>query len=230
MSTFSWKFLAVGVACGMLVLGVGACDKGGTGETGQGKSQPVAEKDPHGAPMGAPMGAPTGGGMSGHPPIGGAPNMPDHEGPTDGQPVALKVDGLNSAAELSNALTKLSDATLKGSFETAFRMAFSARQAQRNYPDAAKLAAEVIAKQPDFAPAHRVLGYARFNTGDPTGALNSYRKAVELDPNYGEGQYALAFMYAMSDKAAGIGHYRKAIELGVKDERDIGRRFYGIGQ
>lgn len=172
--------------------------------------------------------------MAGHPPMGrpmgGSANMPDHDGPTDGQPVALKVDGLNSADELTRALAQLPEDGLKGTFETAFRMAFSAKQAQRNYPDAARLAEQVIAQKPDFAPAHRVLGYARFNTGDATGALNSYRKAVELNPNYGEGQYALAFMYAMSDKEAGIVHYRKSVELGVKDERDIGRKFYGIGQ
>ena len=156
------------------------------------------------------------------------PNMPDAEGPFDDQPVALRLAGMNSAEELQKDLTRLKNAESRSDFETAYRLAFSARQAQRNYPEAMRLAQQVIGREPAFAPAHRVLGYTRFNTGDPDGALASYKKAVEIDPNYGEGQYALAFMYAMSDAAAGAVHFKKAMALGVKDEREIGPRYFGI--
>lgn len=156
------------------------------------------------------------------------PNMPDAEGPYDDNDVALKVSGLNSAEEMKKELNRLGNSDLRGDFERAYRMTFSARQAQRNYPEAMQIAQHLLEHQADFAPAHRLLGYARFNTGDQMGAVESYRKAVEIDPNYGEGQYALAFMLAMMDPTTGAEHFKKAMALGVKDERGIGPRYFGI--
>ena len=42
-------------------------------------------------------------------------------------------------------------------------------------------------------------------TGGPDGTHN------------GEAEYALAFMYAMSDQTEGLIHYKRSMELGVKD-------------
>lgn len=156
------------------------------------------------------------------------PNMPDAEGPYDDNAVALKLSGLNSAEEMNKELQKLGNADLRGDFERAYRMTFSARQAQRNYPEAMQIAQHLLEHEPGFAPAHRLLGYARFNTGDQMGAVESYKKAVEIDSNYGEGQYALAFMLAMMDPTTGAEHFKKAMALGVKDERGIGPRYFGI--
>jgi tetratricopeptide (TPR) repeat protein len=156
--------------------------------------------------------------------------MPDVQGPTDGNDIALKAVGMNSAEELAREMARLSDASLKAHFEAAYRKTYAVRQAQRAYREAAQLAGEIIAKRPDFAPAYRVEGYARFNSGNPDGALASYRKAVELDPNYGEAQYALAFLYVMTDVAAGKVHFQKAMALGIKDEMDIGPRYFGLWQ
>jgi Tfp pilus assembly protein PilF len=86
-----------------------------------------------------------------------------------------------------------------------------------------------VTGNPGFAPGYRVLGYAYLNTGKQSQALNAYRKAVDIDPNYGEAHYALAFMYAMGDLAAGTEHFRKAMDLGIPDERDLGSRFYPAG-
>jgi TPR repeat protein len=58
------------------------------------------------------------------------------------------------------------------------------------------------------------------------GALADYKKAVELKPDYGEAHYALAFMYAMGDREKGVEHFKKAMALGVPDERNLGEKFY----
>jgi tetratricopeptide (TPR) repeat protein len=170
----------------------------------------------------------------GHPPTDGAPfmggGMRDAEGPMDDHSVALKQTGLNSAAELAKGLEGLTDPELRSAYEMAFRYSFSGRIAQRNYPEAVNLANKVVGGNPNFAPAYRVLGYALFNTNRQNEALAAYQKAVQLDPNYGEAHYALAFMYAMGDRSQGGEHYRKAMELGIPDERDLGGRFYPQAQ
>lgn len=181
--------------------------------------------EPESAATPAPAADPSPHGQSPHGPMMGT-GMTDAEGPTDNHEIALKATGLNSAEEMNRALGALSDSELRSDFETAFRASFSAKQAQRNYPLAVEAAERVVAASPNFAPGYRVLGYAYFNTGRQSQALTAYRKAVEIDPGYGEAHYALAFMYAMGDLASGREHFRKAMELGIPDERDLGNRFY----
>ena len=168
-----------------------------------------------------------------HPPMNApsAGGMKDAEGPTDGHDVALVATGHNSAEELSRALAKLDDPEAAVDFEMAFRQTFSAKQAQRNYPEAERLIQKIIEKHAGYAPAYRVLGYDRFNMDmrNPGPAMDAYMKAVELDPNYGEAHYAMAFMYAMGDRSRGLEHFKKAMSLGVEDERHLGERFYSEG-
>jgi hypothetical protein len=87
----------------------------------------------------------------------------------------------------------------------------------------------VLAASPNFAPAYRTLAYVEFNL-DPSNAelpLEHYGKAVELAPEYGEAHYAIAFMCAATgDRGRGVEHYKRAMALGVPDERGIGQRFY----
>jgi Tfp pilus assembly protein PilF len=65
------------------------------------------------------------------------------------------------------------------------------------------------------------------NPMEPTTSIGEYEKAVELDPSYGEAHYAIAFMCAATgERQKGVDHYRKAIALGIADERNIGQRFY----
>lgn len=169
-----------------------------------------------------------------HPPMdapfakGGGTGMKDAEGPTDDADVALVLTGHNSAAEMNEALAKLDDDQAKKDFEMAFRYTFSAKQSQRNYPEAERLVNKLLETHPNYAPAYRVLGYDRFNMDmrNPGAAMDAYLKAVELDPNYGEAHYALAFMYAMGDRSKGKEHYDKAMALGVTDDRNLGERFY----
>ena len=165
-----------------------------------------------------------------HPPMDApfAKGMQDAQGPTDGAEVALIVSGNNSAEEMNRALAKLDDPEAKKDYEMAFRYTFSAKQSQRNYPEAQRLVEKILETHPDYAPAYRVLGYDRFNMDmrNPQASMDAYLKAVELDPNYGEAHYALAFMYAMGDRSKGMEHYKKAMELGIVDERHLGERFY----
>jgi hypothetical protein len=58
-------------------------------------------------------------------------------------------------------------------------------------------------------------------------SLAAYRKAVALDPDYGEAHYALSFTLAISDLAAGKVHFDRAMALGVPDTRDLRGQFYG---
>lgn len=162
-------------------------------------------------------------------PAGSAPfagGMKDLEGPLDDNPVPLRVEGLSSAAELNRDKAGLADESVRRSYEEAFRLSFAAKMAQRDYARAVDLSNKVVAAQPDFAPGYRVLGYALFNTQRGEEALGAYKKSLEINPNYGEVHYALAFMYAMGDQVTGREHFRKAMELGIPDERNLGTRFY----
>ncbi|HEX7877949.1 MAG TPA: tetratricopeptide repeat protein, partial [Candidatus Eisenbacteria bacterium] len=121
---------------------------------------------------------------------------------------------------------RLDTPELQNDFETAFRYTFAARLGQRNYPEAIRLTHKLVTERLGFAPAYRVLGYALFNIDRATDALAAYQRAVSLDPDYGEAHYALALMFAMGDKAAGREHFRRAMELGIKDERQLEQQFY----
>src|SRR5262249_60200388 len=106
---------------------------------------------------------------------------------------------------------------------------FTSDQSARDYAGAAQAMNEVLGKVPDFAPAYRVLAYAKLNTGDMQGSTEMYRKAVAADPNYGEAHYAPAVMLTQIDPVEGRKHFEKAMQLGVPDERDLRSRFYPAG-
>ena len=166
------------------------------------------------------------------PPVNAPVNAPFMQGqatsePTEeGKPLPLKLSGLNSAEELDRALARLGDAGAKRLFEEAFRETFTADQSGRNYADAEAKFRQVLASQPRSAETYRGLGYALFNQGRTDGVMENYLKAIEIDPNYGEAHYAVAFLYAMGDTAKGKQHYQKAMQLGIPDERKLGERFY----
>jgi tetratricopeptide (TPR) repeat protein len=145
----------------------------------------------------------------------------------EGQSLALKLEGIGGKGELDHALAKLTDEEARALFEMGFRQCFVADAGRRDYPGAAAAMTSVLQRQPDFAPAYRVLAYAALNTGfDMQGATQHYEKAVELDPDYGEAHYALSFMLTQFDVERGRKHFKKAMELGIPDERNLGPRFY----
>ena len=167
----------------------------------------------------------------GHPPVSGqggpmAGALGD-EGPTDDNALPLKLHGMNGVDELNRALAAAADEEAKEAFESGFRKTFTADAGKRDYPGAVTDLEKAIELEPDFAQAYRALGYAKFNIGfNVDAAMTNYQKAIELKPDYGEAHYALAFMYAMGDRSQGAEHFKKAMELGVQDERNLGDRFY----
>ena len=164
---------------------------------------------------------------AGMPAAGAVPTATDV--PTDGAPVPLKQTGLGSGVELKRELAKLANPQQAAQFETAFRLTFTSDMQKRDYRQAQQILDTLLQAQPRFAPAYRTLAYAEFNMNptDPSVSMQHYEKAVELDPNYGEAHYAIAFMCAATgEKEKGVGHYKRAMELGVVDERSIGTRFY----
>jgi tetratricopeptide (TPR) repeat protein len=144
----------------------------------------------------------------------------------EGKVRPLKLKGLNSVEELNRGLAKFSDSKSKQLFEDAFRMTFTTEQSSRNYAQAEAKFNRLLERNTRSAESYRGLGYALFNQGDSMGAVRSYLRAVEIDPNYGEAHYALAIMYSAVDIEKGRTHFRKAIELGIPDERKLGERVY----
>jgi tetratricopeptide (TPR) repeat protein len=156
---------------------------------------------------------------------------PGQEAPAEpqetGVALPLKLEGIGSKAELDRALAKIADPELAASFELAFRKCFVTERRLRRYDEAMGAMATFTAAMPGFAPAYRVMAYARFNLSfDMPGATELYQKAVDADPNYGEAHYALAFMLTQSDLERGRRHFERAMELGVPDERSLREQFY----
>lgn len=150
-----------------------------------------------------------------------------HGAMEEGHTLALKLDGIGGKGELDRALAKLQDEEARGLFEMGYRQCFVADPGKRDYPAATAAMNSVLQRHPDFAPAYRVLAYAALNTGfDMQGATEYYEKAVELDPDYGEAHYALSFMLTQFDVERGREHFRKAMALGIPDERNLGPQFY----
>jgi tetratricopeptide (TPR) repeat protein len=162
----------------------------------------------------------------GHPPIQPQGSLGSSE-PTDDNALPLKLKGMNSIVELKEGMAATDNAEARAAYESGYRKTFTADAEKRDYAGAAQDLQHAIELDPNYAEAYRALGYAEFNMGfNVDGALKDYLKAVELKPSYGEAHYALAFMYAMGDRTKGAEHFKKAMELGVPDERNLGERFY----
>lgn len=151
-------------------------------------------------------------------------------GPTDGNALPLKLEGLSSVAEMDRGKAMTQNTEAQTAFEAGFRKTFTSDQGKRDYQGAVQDLDKAIGLDPGFAAAYRARGYAKFNLGfNIQDAMTDYLKAVDLKPDYGEAHYALAFMYAMpgeGDRAKGEEHFKRAMELGVPDERDLRTKFY----
>ncbi|MBR56937.1 MAG: hypothetical protein CMH54_02645 [Myxococcales bacterium] len=165
---------------------------------------------------------------AGHPPVAGS-GAATPKAPTQG--MILRPTGPGSVAELARVEKIFAEGPDRTAFQDAFRRVFHVDRRQRDPVGATQQLESLQGKYPKAAAVYRVLGYAAVDNGFQFAkAISYYNKAVELDPNYGEVHYALAFMMGApmpgSDRARGAVHYKKAIELGVGDPRGIGQRFY----
>lgn len=198
---------------------------------------PAPSELPAGHPPAPPQNLP-----AGHPPIPGGPggeapapvrpaNPMSATGPVEtGVERPLPVEGSGSVAELRARLARIKDTSKHASLEDAFRMVFTVDRSKRNN-QAAEAILTPLASDADPAVAslaERTLGYVRVNTGfDAEGAKARYARALELDPEYGEAHYAMAFMLAMGDRDKGKVHFEKAMALGVPDTRGLRDQFFG---
>lgn len=198
--------------------------------------KPAASDLPPGHPPAPPSNLP-----AGHPPIPGDPAA----GPAPARPAnpmgatgavetgverPLPLEGSGSVGELKARLAKIKDTSKHASLEDAFRMVFTVDRSRRDNR-AAEAILTPLASDADPALAslaERTLGYVRVNTGfDAEGAKARYTRALELDPEYGEAHYAMAFMLAMGDREKGKVHFEKAMALGVPDTRGLRDQFFG---
>jgi hypothetical protein len=147
-------------------------------------------------------------------------------GPAGEQPLdGLAPTGGNSAAQAREEAAKLDDPQLKAAFEQAFVLVFNQDRTQRNDDAARRLLQPLLER--NFAPAWRVQGYTYIDQGMQMGpAMECYRKAIAADETYGPAHYALAFVLSQVDPVEGKQHYKRAMELGVEDERKLGEKFY----
>ncbi len=148
---------------------------------------------------------------------------------TDDDPLPLKLKGINSVEEMQRAANQIKDKKLRKRFEHDFRLCFTENRQLRDYPAARADLLDFVKKMPNFAPAYRLLGYTEFNIGfNVQKTLEYYNKALQINPNYGEVHYALAFMYVMSDLNKGLMHFKKAMALGIPDEHNLGPQYYDV--
>ena len=168
----------------------------------------------------------------GHPPIGDQSATAGTGAPVDPQSLPLKEKGSGSLTELTRAQGGTKNPAAAAAFAQGFHLTFTTDQSRRDYPRARELYQQALRLDPKFAEAYRGLAYAEFNIGfNADAALVNYEKAIELKPDYGEAHYALSFMCAMdpsnqANMAKGAEHFKRAMELGIEDERNLGQRFY----
>ena len=167
----------------------------------------------------------------GHPPIG-EQSATAGGAPVDPKTLPLKEKGAGSLLELARAQAGTQNPAAAAAFSEGFHLTFTSDQSRRDYPRARDLFQQALRLDPKFAEAYRGLAYAEFNIGfNADAALQNYEQAIALKPDYGEAHYALSFMYAMdpsnqANMAKGAEHFKRAMELGIEDERNLGQRFY----
>lgn len=129
--------------------------------------------------------------------------------------------------EIRNWILPVQDQETQEALLKAFMALFHEDRSKRNGKFAKDNIDQVLQKDPQNAIAYRLLGYFHINNGFRTQeAITAYQKAIELQPNYGEAHYALAFSLVTSDLSVAKKHFVRAMELGVEDERDLANQYF----
>jgi tetratricopeptide (TPR) repeat protein len=183
-----------------------------------------------GMPTGGMMANPHGGMANPH--GGGAPFAPFAGGGGPAKPaeqgaeLALPLEGNNSKAQLDRERALIADPTQAASFERAYRLTFAVDRSVRRPAEARELFLQLLQAKPGFAPAFRGVAYTWVDDGfQLEKAIAAYEQAIKADEGYGSAHYGLAFLLAQTDPEQGKKHYRRAMELGVEDERNLGTKF-----
>ncbi|HEY4166721.1 MAG TPA: tetratricopeptide repeat protein [Reyranella sp.] len=70
----------------------------------------------------------------------------------------------------------------------------------RNYAAAMPLLQQVVAKDPQNADAYNLMGYATRKSGNPTGSLQYYTTALQIDPKHLGAHEYIGEAYLMLDR------------------------------
>ena len=70
----------------------------------------------------------------------------------------------------------------------------------RNYAPALPLLQQVVARDPKNADAYNLLGYATRKSGNPTGSLQYYNQALQIDPKHLGAHEYVGEAYLMLDQ------------------------------
>lgn len=98
-----------------------------------------------------------------------------------------------------------------GSLIADSRLAFI----QGKYKESLILAKKALDEEPKNADAHQCAGNAHMSFGDYTSAIDSYKTAVECDPDNGDRYFNLGYAYASNDQSAeALAMFAKADEIG----------------
>ena len=103
------------------------------------------------------------------------------DAPTDRDRFPLKLEGSNSVEELKRGMEGTENAEARTLFAAGFRKTFSADASKRDYRGAAKDLESALEFDPNFAEAHRALGYARFNMGFDVAAALDFAESLQLE-------------------------------------------------
>jgi len=120
----------------------------------------------------------------------------------------LRAGRWTEAAELLRALCRQADAT------AAARHQLGLAELQLGRTEAALAQLEQAAREAADPVLLKDLGNARGDAGDHQGAIDCYRRALDLDPDFFPAHANLATeLLALGDTAGALEHYRRAVDL-----------------
>ncbi|NNF06217.1 MAG: hypothetical protein HKN21_05615 [Candidatus Eisenbacteria bacterium] len=147
----------------------------------------------------------------------------------------MKVDGGTPALPLEGPYSKSawrshldgSSGSVGDSLESALRMTFAADISLRNYNRGKALAEDILREDPDHGPALVIRALASWHLeGELARSLSQLEEAQRVAPEWGVPSYEIAYLLSMTDRERGRQAFQKADALGIKDTRNLGRRFY----
>lgn len=95
-----------------------------------------------------------------------------------------------------------------------------------NIDQAVALANQVLTENPKSAPARNLLGLALYKSGDAEGAVEQYRRAVELDPKYAEAFFNMGTAYERLER---LQDAEVAYASAVRHQQDFVLAHYNLG-
>ena len=102
------------------------------------------------------------------------------------------------------------------------------------YHNLVALYTATLQKNPGCWMAHYNLGIVLSEQGEPDGAIDHYRRAVELRPDYAEAHYNLGRLLVEKGEAEdAIAHYERAAAINPNDaeaQNNLGVTLFGIGR